>query len=158
MSTNETTIQDVPQSPPQATEPHGMSLDDAITEVVEIDALYAELKERKKRALDVILPEAYDTRGAQNTVHLANHAGNKLKVEFKLVQKCDVNLLNTARELLGDDKFEGLFKTEYSPRLRDLKMFMSTKTTDERIETAKGIISEGWKQVEMSPYVSVEKK
>jgi len=135
-----------------------MTLDEAISEVIEIDERYAELKERKKLALEVLLPEAFETRGPQNTVHLANHLGQRLKVEFKMAHKCDVNTLNTARELLGDDRFEDLFKTEYSPRLRELKLFMATKSTDERIETAKGIVREGWKQVETSPYVSVEHK
>jgi len=138
--------------------PHEMNLDEAISEIIRIDGLYAELKELKRKALDVVLPEAIETRGQQKTIHLTNHRGQKLKVEFKTIHKCDVDQLNVAREMLGDDQFENLFKTEYSPRLRALKMFMSTKSTDERIETAKGEIRAGWQEVEGSAYVSVEKQ
>lgn len=141
----------------KAVEPRGMSLDEAIHEFIRIEARQAELKEEKAAALEVLLPEAFEVRGQSNVARLAGSDGKVIKVEFKEAYKCDANILNTARELLGDDKFEDLFKTEYAPRLREMKMFLASKSADERIETAKQIIREGVKAVQRSPYVSLEK-
>lgn len=136
---------------------HGMSLDEAVSEFIRIEQRRQELNQERDEVLSVLLPEAFETRGQQNTVRLADHLGQTLKVEFKTAYKCDTNLLNVARELVGDDQFEKLFKTEYAPRLRDLKIFLATKSSDERIETAKEEIRKGCQQVERSPYISVEK-
>lgn len=142
---------------PKATETHGMSLDEAIHEFIRLEARQAELKQEKAKVLEILLPEAFEVRGQANVARLQSNDGKQIKVEFKSAFKCDTNTLNTARELLGDDKFEELFKTEYSPRLREMKMFLASKSADERIETAKGIIREGVTTVERSPYVTLEK-
>ena len=141
----------------KAQEPHGMSLDEAVSEYIRIEARRQELNRERDEVLAVLLPEAFEIRGSQNTVRLADHNGTTLKVEFKTAYKCDTNLLNTARELIGDDRFEDLFKTEYAPRLRELKVFLATKSADERIEAAKEEIRKGCVQVERAPYVSIER-
>lgn len=144
--------------PETASEPHGMSLDEAINEFIRIEARKAELKQEMNNVLAVLLPEAFECRGAANVARLGSHDGKKvIKVEFKEAQKCDVNHLNQAREMIGDDQFEKLFKTEYAPRLREMKMFLASKSADERIETAKQIIREGVQTVQRSPYVTIEK-
>lgn len=136
---------------------NGMSLDDAIHEFIRLEARQAELREEKARVLEILLPEAFEVRGQANVSRLQSNDGKQIKVEFKEAFKCDANQLNTAKDLIGDDQFERLFKTEYAPRLRDLKLFLGTKSADERIETAKQIIREGITTVQRSPYVTVEK-
>lgn len=138
-------------------EPHGMSLDEAIHEFIRIEQRQAELKREKADVLEVLLPEAFEVRGSASVARLAGQDGKVIKVEFKEAYKCDVKHLNTARDLLGDDKFEELFKTEYAPKLREMRMFLSSKSADERIETAKQIIREGVQAIQRSPYVSIEK-
>jgi|SRR5215831_12739885 len=139
-------------------EPCGMSLDQAVSEFIKLDERRQELKRDIDNVLSYLLPEAFEIRGPQNTVRLSDHNGQTLKVEFKTAFKCETNGLNVARELLGDDRFEDLFKTEYSPRLRELKVFLATKSADERIETAKEEIRKACVQVERAPYVSIDKR
>ncbi len=146
-----------PSGGPMPREPHGMSLDEAIHEFIRLEARRVELKQEIGDVLAVLLPEAFEIRGQQNTVRLTGQDGKQIKVEFKESHKCNSNELNLSREMLGDDKFEELFKTEYSPRLRELRMFLSSKSTDERIETAKVIIKRGCIAVQRSPFVSIEK-
>lgn len=135
-----------------------MSLEEAIHEYVTVDARYQELAIRKKRLLEVLLPAAFEVRGQSNTTRLTSSDQNtQLKVEFGESHKCDVDRLNTVKDLVGDDVFEGLFKTEYAPKLRSLKPFLASKSTDERIETAKGIIREAVKTVPKSPQITIEK-
>jgi hypothetical protein len=135
-----------------------MSLEDAIHEYVTVDARYQELALRKKRALEVLLPAAFEVRGQANVTRLtSSDQKTQIKVEFGENYKCEVDRLNTVKDLIGDDVFEGLFKTEYSPRLRTLKPFLASKSTDERIETAKNIIREAVKTTPKSPQVTIEK-
>lgn len=137
---------------------HGMSLEEAIQEYIRIDLRYQELAEEKKRCLEVLLSEAVEVRGQTNTARLDNHDGSKqIKVQFGVDYKCDVDGLNEVKEMIGDDKFDGLFKTEYTARLKALKPFLSTKSTDELIETAKDKIKEVVTKVPKSPQVTIEK-
>lgn len=136
----------------------GLSLEDAIKEFVRIQDRYEELAEEKKRVLEILIPEATGAKGDTKTVRLANHDRSQiLKAEFGANITCDTDLLNQVKEMLGDDVFEELFKTEYAPRLKALKPFLATKSTDERIETAKGIIAQAIKVSPTPPRISVEK-
>lgn len=138
--------------------PRSMSLEDALNEFIRIQNRYSELAEEKKRVLEVLIPAAIEARGETKTARLANHNGSiVIKAEFKSNATCDVNGLNVVRELIGDDKFERLFKTEYKPMLRELKPFLSTKTTDETIETAKELIGQAIKNSPASPQFTIEK-
>jgi hypothetical protein len=121
----------------------GLSLEDAIHEFVRIQNRYIELGEEKKRCLEVLIPAAEEAKTEKSkTSRIANHDNTVvLKAEFKSNIDCDVDTLNEVKEMLGDDVFETLFKTEYSPRQRALQPFLATKSTDERIETAKGKIA-----------------
>ena len=135
-----------------------MSLEDAIHEYVTIDARYRELAERKKRALEILLPNALEVRGQSNTARLtSSDQKTQLKVEFGETYKCEVDPLNTVKDLVGDDVFEGLFKTEYAPKLRTLKPFLASKSTDERIESAKDIIREAVTTSPKNPQITIEK-
>src|SRR5262245_60459542 len=87
---------------------HEMSLEEAIGVFISVSERREELKREVEQAMEVLQQEAWETRGEQNTVRLADHKGRTLKVEFKSTYKCDTNLLNVARELLGDDRFEDL--------------------------------------------------
>lgn len=134
-----------------------MNLDEAIHEFVRLDARRAELKQEVANVLAVLLPEASAIRNGQNTVRLQSNDGKVIRVQFKEAYNCDANQLNSAKEMIGDDFFESLFKIEYLPRLRELKKFLASKSTDERIETAKEIIKEGIHSHERSPYIEIEK-
>ena len=137
---------------------HGMSLEEAIREFVRIDARYSELSEEKKRALEILVPAAFEVRGTTSTTRLdTSDRKTQLKVEFKTVFKCDTDRLNTVKELIGDDFFEEIFKTEYAPKLKTLRPFLASKSSDERVETAKAIIREACKEVELSPRITIEK-
>ena len=143
-----------PKSSPEV----GLSLEDAIQEYVRIQTRYAELAQDKRRVMAILVPAAFDVRGTSNTTRLDSADGKtQLKVEFKSAFKCETDRLNTARELLGDDRFEDLFKTEYKPKLRGLKPFLASKSTDERIETAKTIIREAVTESDLSPQITIEK-
>lgn len=118
---------------------HEMSLEEAIKEYVRIQERYRELGEEKRRVMEVLEPAA---RGAlpekSKTSRVANHDRSIiLKAEFGANIVCDTNMLNEVKEMLGDDLFETLFKQEFKCKQRGLKPFLGTKTTDERIETAK---------------------
>lgn len=135
-----------------------MSLEDAIHEFVKIDERYKQLAYEKKCVLDVLLPAAFEVRGQSNTTRLtSSDQKTQLKVEFGETYKCEVDRLNTVKDLVGDDVFEGLFKTEYAPKLRSLRPFLASKSTDERIETAKGIIREAIRTAPKSPQITIEK-
>lgn len=137
---------------------HRMSLEEAISEYVRIDARLQELYQEKKRCLEVLLPAANEVRGQSNTTRLDNNDGTKqLKVEFGNDYKCDVFRLSTVREMLGDDVFETLFKVELKAKLKGLKPFLATKSTDEQLETAKEIIKEAVTRIPKSPTVTIEK-
>lgn len=136
----------------------GMGLDEAISEFKRIQDRYAELAEEKRRVMEILVPAATEAKGETKTARLANYDGSLvLKAEFGSSITCDTDTLNTVRDLIGDDKFEELFKTEYSPKQRTLKPFLATKTTDERIETAKKEIMAAIKVSPTPPRISVEK-
>ena len=136
---------------------YGMSLEQAIVEFARIQNHYAELAEEKKRVMEVLVPAAMEVRQGK-TSRLENH--NKtvvLKAEFGEGYRCDVDALNEAKEMLGDDVFEELFKTEYKPKLRGLRPFLGSRSTDERVETAKEKIKQGVSTYTENPRFTVEK-
>ena len=150
--------QEAEQPNDQGSIQHGLSLEDAILEFVKINSEYEQLGYRKKCVLEVLLPAAFEVRGESNTTRLtSSDQKTQLKVEFGNTYKCDPDRLNTVKDLLGDDVFESLFKVEYSPKQRGLKPFLASKSTDERIETAKGIIREAITALPKSPQVTIEK-
>lgn len=138
---------------------HRMSLEEAIKEYVRIQNRYAELGEEKRRVLDVLEPAAREAKSdGSKTCRVANHDGSQvLKAEFGANIDCDVNVLNEVKEMLGDDKFEELFRTTYAPRQRALRPFLTTKTTDELIETAKEKVAMAIRISPTPPRFSVEK-
>jgi hypothetical protein len=144
---------------PLEPETRGMSLEDAIHEFVRIQNRYAELAFEKSRVMAILVPAAQGAKVEKsNTCRLANHNSSVvLKAEFGSNITCDTDALNEVKEMLGDDVFDDLFKTEYSPKQRSLKPFLSTKTTDERIETAKGKIALALKISPTPPRITVEK-
>lgn len=138
---------------------HRMSLEEAIKEYVRIQNRYAELAEEKKRVMEILEPAAREAKSdGSKTCRVANHDGSVvLKAEFGANVDCNVNALNEVKEMLGDDKFEELFKTEYAPKQKNLKPFLTTKTTDERIETAKLLIYQAMNVRPTPPRFTIEK-
>ena len=137
---------------------HHMSLEDAIQEYVRIDLRYQELAEEKRRCLEVLIPVALEVRGTTNTTRLQSHDGKiELKITFDTTDRIDKQRLETVREILGDDVFEDYFKIEYTAKRKTLKPFLASRSTDERIETAKTIIKEAVVPVPKSPSITIEK-
>jgi len=140
--------------------PHGMSLDEAIREFIRLDKRVKEAASERQWPASIIAQEAMGERnGDQKTVHMETvNQEQKVKVEFKSeLQVIDKSQMEAIRECLGDERFFELFKIEYSPRAKALKSFLNTGSTDERVKTAKQMIKESIKDVEKSPYVSIEK-
>lgn len=136
-----------------------MSLDEAIHEFIKLDARVKETASERHWPASIIAQAAQDERNGQKTVHMETASrGQKVKVEFKSELKVvDESQMETVRQLLGDERFFELFKIEYSPRAKALKLFLNTGSTDEQVRTAKEIVKESVRDVDKLPYVSVEK-
>lgn len=135
-----------------------VSLEDAIDEYIRIQTRQMQLTEEKKRVLELLIPAALEARQGAKTARIANHNNSVvLKAEFHEGYRCDTNGLNQVREILGDDVFEDYFKVEYKPKLRALRTFLATRSTDERAETAKEEIKKHVTSYEESPRFTVEK-
>lgn len=137
----------------------GMSDDELIAEFIRLDTQIKDLAYQRSEYSSALAQKAVEARNGQATVHLeTSDRKSKVKVEFKRGYNCDQMEIECAKDLLGDERFNEIFKTEYSPRLQKLKTFLNTKSADERVETARGIIKAAVVEVEKTPYVSTEKK
>jgi hypothetical protein len=138
--------------------PTGLSDDERIAEFLRLDTRIKELSiERREHASVLTEIAAAKRNGDQKTVHLQANNGSRVQVEFKTDWECVSADVETAKELLKDEKFNELFKTTYTPKLRNLKSFLNTVYSDEAWETAKAIIKESVKEVDKTPYVSTER-
>lgn len=135
-----------------------LSRDELITEFHRLDAIIKENGFKRREIGMQLAGIAYENKRDQNTVHLASTDGQKIKVEFGIDYEYETEQMMTAAELLGKDTFDSIFKTkvEFVPKKRELKKFMNTVSGDERIETAKKIITDATITKDKSPYVSVE--
>lgn len=135
-----------------------MSSDDLIAEFHRLDAIIKENGIRRREIGAQLAGIANENKRDQNTVHLASTDGQRIKVEFGIDYEYETEQMITAADLLGKDTFDSLFKTrvEFVPKKRELKKFMNTVSSDERIETAKTIIRDATIPKVKSPYVSVE--
>lgn len=153
----ETIDQMFEESPPQSV--GGMSQDEIIREFIRLDTQIKDLAYQRQGVQSALIQAATEIRNGQNTVHLETvDRKGKLKVEFKKGHVCDQMEIECAKELLGDERFNEIFKTEYTPRLLKFKTFLNTASADERVETARGIIKAAVVEVEKTPWCSVEKK
>lgn len=136
----------------------GLSVDQMIREYVRLDKRVKEAAQERGAYHAALLERAAMTRNGQNTVHLETaDEAQRVKVEFKRRTLCDQVEIECAKELLSEEKFRELFKVEYSPKSRNLKSFLNTVSADERVETAKGIIKDAVKEIDATPYLSIEK-
>lgn len=137
----------------------GMSLDEIVKAFIELDGRIKQLAYERSEYAGAITQAAMDTRNGQSTVHLETvDRKHKVKVEFRKTWECDQEEIACARELLLDERFGEIFSTEYRPKMAKLKKFLNTKSADERTETARQIVLAAVKEVEKSPYCSVERK
>ena len=136
-----------------------LSDDDLIREYVKLDKQIKELASVKSGYATYLTQNAVKERGSLKTVHLETaDQKQKVKVEFKTEWKVtDASEMQTIRELLGETRFNEIFKVEYSPRARAIQSFLSTGSGDERFRTAKKIVQGIVVEEDKSPYVSVEK-
>lgn len=136
---------------------HGISEDEAIRRFIELDRRVKEADAERAEYKAFLIEKAREQQSGQNTVHLESSTGTRVKVEFKKVPQCDQVELECARDLLGDERFMKIFKYSFKPKSRDLKTFLNTKFADERVTTAQQIIKDAIKDVDASPYVSIER-
>lgn len=137
----------------------GMSTDEIIKEFIRIDAEIKDLAYQRSEYSSALYAKAAEIRNGQSVVHLETaDRKHRVKVEFKKEHVFDPSEIECAKELLGDERFNEIFKTEYTPRLKSLKTFLNTVSADERIETGRAIIKETLQEKEKTPYVSTEKK
>jgi len=145
------------QEPPPSLS--GMSADEIIKEFIRLDAQIKDLAYKRSEFSTALTQAAVEVRNGQSTVHMeTSDRQSKVKVEFKKGWECDQTEIECARELLKDERFNEIFKTEYSPKVAKLRTFLNTKSSDEAVEVARQIIKEAVREVEKSAYCSVEKK
>jgi F0F1-type ATP synthase delta subunit len=147
--------QEQEQPPQQFT---GLSRDDHISQFLTLDAQIKELSYRRREHASALTEAAFAEKNGQQRVRLRANDGSEVIVEFQKTWVCDSAELETAKELLKDEMFSSLFKTEYTPKVRALRTFLNTVFSDERSETAKQIIKEFCKETDKHPYVSSGKK
>lgn len=135
----------------------GLSRDERIKEFLRLDAQIKELSYERRDHASALMELAAGERNGQKTVHLQASNGARVAVEFKSAWECNTEEVECARELLKDKQFNTLFKTTYTPKVRELKKFLNTVYSDEAWEIAKGIIKEHVKEVPASPYVCADK-
>lgn len=135
----------------------GMSQDDLIVEYKRLDALVKEHGIRRKEIGMALAGIAFENKGNQNTVRLESSTGERIKVEFGIDYEFDNEQMFAAAELLGQDRFDELFKTEvkFTAKKRNLNGFLNTVPADERTKTAKEIIESAMQEKPKSPHVSV---
>lgn len=136
----------------------GLSRDEHIAQFLSLDARIRELSYERQGHVSVLKEQAHSERTAQQkTVHLQATDGAMVQVEFQTAWECNSEELETAKELLKDEKFNEIFKTTYTPRLRAFKLFLNTGFSDEAWNVAKEIIKEHCREVDKTPYVQAEK-
>lgn len=142
------------EAPPVRT---GVSLDEAIREFIRLDRLVKDSAAERAEYNHILVENAKAVQNGQNTVHLQSSTGTRIKVEMKREQVCDQTEIECAKELLDDKTFFGLFRAKYAPKAKTLKTFLNTAFSDEKTTTAQQIIREAIKEVDKTPYVSVER-
>jgi hypothetical protein len=142
---------------PQPQRVTGLSKDERIKEFLRLDAQIKDLSYERKAHASALLEIAAEERNGQKTVHLQASNGARVAVEFKSAWECNAEEVEVAKELLKDRQFNNLFKTTYTPKVRELRKFLNTVYSDEAWEVAKQIIKEHVREVESSPYVCADK-
>ena len=141
--------------------PYSLSDDEVIAEYIKLDKRVKETASTRSWYASALAQKAMEERqGPQKTVHLENSARNqKVKVEFGTEWKVlDEGQIPVIRDLLGEKRFHELFKIQYAPKVKELKAFLNTGSTDERVKTAKAIVLEVVKELNKpTPTLSVEK-
>lgn len=138
----------------------GRSDDEMIAEFIKYDRQVKSAASERQWYASALAMKATQERGESKTVHLENsQRSQKIKVEFSSEWKVmDNEQITVVRELLGEERFAEMFKIQYVPRVRELKLFLSTGSTDERVKTAKDIVKQVVKDVpKLTPTLSVEK-
>ena len=139
---------------------HGMSQDELMAEFQRLDQIVKDAATERKDIAMALAGIAYEQKNTQNTVHLRSTGGLLVDVVFGTETEFVVEELLEVAGMLGKEQFDKLFNTkvEFTPRKRDLKMFMNTVFPDERIETAKKMIADATITKDKTPYVSLAKK
>lgn len=137
-----------------------MSPDEAIREYIRQDKAIKDAAYDRNAAKSIIVAEAEANRnGTLKTVHVETaDQKQKLKVEFSTEYKItDPGQMETVKDLLGESRFNDIFKTEYTPKARAFQSFLNTSSGDEKFRTAREIVKEIVKEQPKTPSVTVEK-
>jgi len=140
-------------------EPSGMSDDDVLREYIKLDQRVKEAARERSWYASMITQRAAQERGNLKTVHLETaDQKQKVKCEFKTEWKVtDASDMEVIRELLGQKRFEEIFKVEYTPRARAIQSFLASASSDEGFKTAKQMVKACVIEEDKTPSVSVEK-
>lgn len=135
----------------------GMSQDDLIKEFARLDAIVKDAGAQRREIGAALAGIALENKGNQNTVRLESSTGNRIKVEFGVDYEFDNEQMFTAADLLGQERFDELFKTEikFTAKKRNLNGFLNTVPSDEKTKTAKEIVQAAMVEKPKTPYVSV---
>jgi hypothetical protein len=144
------------EPPPPASS--GMSQDELISRFAALDKLVKSASGERKDIGLQLAGLAWEEKLDQNTVHLTSTDGQRVKVVFGDETVYDVEMLRDVHNLLGTERFDELFTTEikFTPKKRNLKMFLNTVASDEQVKTAKQIIQDATMVKPNTPWVSVE--
>lgn len=138
----------------------GMSPDQAIREYIRQDKVIKDAAYERNAAKSIIIAEAEASRnGALKTAHVETaDQKQRLKVEFGTEYKItDPAQMETVKELLGETRFNEIFKVEYAPKSRAFQSFLNTSSGDERFRAAREIVKEIVKEQPKTPSVTVER-
>lgn len=138
----------------------GMSPDQAIREYIRQDQIIKDAAYERNHAKGFITAEAEANRnGTLKTVHVETaDRKQRVKVEFGSDWKVtDQSQMEIVKELLGETRFNEIFKVEYTPKSRAFQSFLNTSSGDERFRSAREIVKEIVKEVPKTPSVTVEK-
>lgn len=139
----------------------GLSDDEIIATYIKLDRRVKEAaSERQWYASALAVKAAQERRSEIKTVHLENSTcSQKIKATFSSDWTVtDDEQIAEVKNLLGDERFNELFKIQYVPKVQKLKTFLNTGSTDERVKVAKEIVEQVVKEVpKLNPTLSVEK-
>jgi hypothetical protein len=138
----------------------GMSPDQAIREYIRQDSIIKDAAYDRNAAKSVIVAEAGASRnGTLKTVHVETaDQKQKVKVEFGIEYRItDAQQMEVVKELLGETRFNEIFKVEYTPKSRAFQSFLNTSSGDERFRSAREIVKEIVKEQPKTPSVTVER-
>lgn len=139
----------------------GLSDDEVIGTYIKLTRRLQETAADRQWYASALAAKASQERKSEiKTVHLENSGrSQKIKASFSSEWKVlDSEQIAEVRNLLGDERFAEIFDIQYVPKVKNLKTFLNTGSTDERVQIAKEIVEQTVKEMsKLTPTLSIEK-